>query len=269
MIDVKRVMRLTAVCAIVFVFVFLMIGSVLTMAQPVPEQTRNSLWGEGVMRVFISSDEWSLMGEALGRLEGEEHDRWYRSFTVGPYFRVFRNLRLGAFYVVRQGALHDDDWVRADSGWRWRDTESRTEHLFAGDATPRILLDFLPGGSWVGEIRTRYFYNTFDGEQTVTVRPGITCFWMRNGAPFISVYAQYEAYFPVNYGESLLYDQWYYLGMLYHLDSTIQVGINGAYRRIKWGTSDDFREARPADGAYSVTDSAFVIGLAVILQMSL
>lgn len=39
-----------------------------------------------------------------------------RSLTLGAYARAHRNLKLGVFYQVQNGARHDNDWTNNSAG---------------------------------------------------------------------------------------------------------------------------------------------------------
>ncbi|TAL32983.1 MAG: hypothetical protein EPN93_15060 [Spirochaetes bacterium] len=237
-------------------------------ADHIPVPSENDLDYEGNLRVFLNGDGWSFFTEARGRYEGERSDFGYRALTAGPYYRVFRNLQAGAFYRLQQGARHDDDWVATHPGWEWRDTTSRNEHLLILDATPRVQLAFLPGENWVAEIKARYLCNSYFGQQTITVRPGIMYVVMRRQQPILNVYAQYELYYPLNYGVSAIYEKWMYLGIMYHASEIIKIGVYGARREVVWGTSDDARREVPGT-KYRVTYRASVIGFIVTSMIEL
>lgn len=238
----------------------------IIFASHIPESGGHRLEGEYNIRVFMKKDDFNLMGETDGRFEGSNKDFRYHSVTIGPYYRLHRNLKLGAFYKLQRGVWHDDDWILLeDDTWKWRDTSSRNEHVFVLDASPRVQLPFLPGSSWVGELKSRYYYNAFNDHQTITVRSGITYFWLDKMQPFLNFYLQYEMYFPLNYGKALIYERWIYLGTLYHLNSMFKFGIFGAERQVVWGESEDFNSRFP-DENYKVTYKSFMIGVNTIIN---
>ena len=129
-------------------------------------------------------------------------------------------------------------------------------------------MGFLPGTNWIGEIKTRYFYNSYNKHQTVTLRPGLTYIIFSNGRPLFNLFLQQELYFPVNYGVSVIYEQWTYLGLLYHVNSHFMLGIYGSYRSITWGTSDDFEDTNPGE-SYEVNSTSFMMGFNAIVRFSL
>lgn len=248
-------------------FLLLFIQNIVK-ASNVPETGTHVQEAEYNFRIFMKKDNINFMGETLGRFEGSDKEFRKRSLTLGPYLRLHSNLKIGGFYRLQQGVWHDDDWIFEDDDWKWRDTTSRSEHLFLFDMTPRVALSFLPGRNWVAEMKNRYIYNTFNDHQTITVRPGITYFWLDNFQPFINFYLQYEIYFPLNYGTTLIYERWIYLGALYHVNSMIKLGIYGAERQVIWGSSKDFKERFP-DKDYEMTYKTYMIGVSAILTFSI
>ena len=85
-----------------------------------------------------------------------------QDYGFGAFYRVHKNIKLGAMYQLERGSVHDDDWIRDDDNphsWRWKDTRDRNEHIAIFDFTPKVQLNFMPGKSWVFEIKSRYSYN--------------------------------------------------------------------------------------------------------------
>lgn len=117
-------------------------------------------------------------------------------------------------------------------------------------------------------MKNRYLYNAYNDNQTITVRPGITWFWLDGLEPFLNINLQYELYFPLNYGVSTIYEQWLYLNVLYHMNSNFKAGIFGALKKVTWGASEEFKELFP-DEEYAVTYLSYVIGVSAIFYFSL
>lgn len=66
---------------------------------------------EANLRTFLKQGRFNYFGELKGRWEDSNQQFRYRSLTLGPYYRAYKNLKVGAFYRLQQGARHDDDWV--------------------------------------------------------------------------------------------------------------------------------------------------------------
>jgi hypothetical protein len=216
---------------------------------------------------LVNSGSFQPFLELAGRFEDAEYQFRYRALTAGSYFRVHRNLKLGAFYRLQTGALHDDDWGMQAGTWGWADTRDRMEHLLILDASPRFLLDFLPGRNWVFMLKGRYELNSFDLQQTLLVQPGLTYFWMRNREPVLNISLNYGLYFPLNFGDTLIYEHAPYLELLYHLSPTVKLELTGTYRLRTWSTSEDFLSE--FDGAtYSARSGSFVLGFGAVFALA-
>jgi hypothetical protein len=205
--------------------------------------------------------------EIEGRWEDEPTVFRYHAVTIGAYYRLIRNLKVGAFYRLQRGMRHDDDWVFLDPGYNWAETKDRSENVLILDASPRFLLDFLPGRNWVFMLKARYLYNTFNDQQTVTLRPGITYFLMKDRRPLINFSFSYELYLPLNYGSSTVYAQWPYLEVVYHASDVLKPFVSLSYRTVEWSTSEDVREQ--GEPAYDLDYRAFVIGGGLNLDFDL
>jgi hypothetical protein len=221
-------------------------------------------------RIFYSPGELDTMFEYAGRFEGADREFRYQSFTLGGYYRVIRNLKLGAFYRLQAGARHDDDWIESGTTWIWADTSSRWEHVFMVDATPRVLLDMLPGRDWVFSAKARYEYNATNGLQSLLLRPGLTWFWIRDREPVVNVSAQYAAYLPLNFGRSLWYQHGPYLDLLYHVSRNLQIDASVSRQQIFWSESqeflDDFRDSFPGVTYEENIYSPWLVDVGVILR---
>ncbi|TVQ39648.1 MAG: hypothetical protein EA384_05745 [Spirochaetaceae bacterium] len=255
----SRMLKAMAACAI-------LIGAVgiLPASEHVPSYPGSRIELQTHLRAFWNLGDWEPMVSLDGRVE-DGFELFYRSLTLGTYYRLHRNLKVGGFYRAQQGARHDDDWVATGGSFDWDDTGSRTEHLFFADVSPRVLLDMLPGENWVLMLKSRYFYNSFNRQQWLTVRPGLTWFWIVDREPQLNVSGNYEFYIPLNFGETVLYGHGPYLNVLYHLSPTVKLDATAAYRTRTWSTSEDV-EDDPAHGDYQKTVRTWLLGLGVIFR---
>jgi hypothetical protein len=236
---------------------------------PVPPQ--GVVEYQGRSAVFLNMGSLQLMGEALGRLEDVDHVFRYRALTLGGYYRLLPNLKVGAFYRLQAGARYDDDWVLVSPPWiwAWQDTTGRLEHEMLLDVSPRFKLDFLPGRNWVVMLKGRYILNFTTGEQSVLVRPQLTYFWLIDREPFLNVSLSYDLYFPLNFGQTLIYQQYPYLDFLYHLTPNVMLELGGAFKSTAWSAGAPWREAGlPLDG-YPVFFNSWVIAAGVLFSFSL
>jgi hypothetical protein len=204
--------------------------------------------------------------ELEGRFEETNLEFRYRSLTAGTYVRILKNLKAGAFYRIQQGARHDDDWIEPTVGvWEWVDSRTRAEQVLILDLSPRFLFDFLPGQNWVFAVKNRYLYNTYNGQQSILVRPGLTYFLMRSREPVLNLSFNYGFYIPLNFGDTFLYEHTPYLSALYHLNRNVKLELTAAYRTVIWSTSEDSL----ANGdTYAVPDRSFVVGFGLLFPVS-
>ncbi len=236
--------------------------------QHVPPRPELPLELETHLRAFWQLGSWEPMVSLDARAE-DDFELFYRSLTLGSYYRVHRNVKIGAFYRLQQGARHDDDWIASSDPpgeFEWDDTNSRFEHLFFADVSPRFLIPQLPGGNWVFMLKNRYFYNTFNQQQWLTVRPGLTWFYIVDREPVINVALNYDFYVPLNFGETFLYGHAPYLNVLYHLSPTVKIDATVAHRTRTWSTSEDVQDD-PAHGDYRRRVRSWVIGLGTVLRL--
>jgi hypothetical protein len=219
---------------------------------------------EGRAALLLDTPRFDPLLETIGRFEDQDLQFRYRALTVGSYYRLHRNLKVGLFYRLQAGARHDDDWVETVPGWAWLDTRERLEHLLVVDVSPRFQLDFLPGRNWVLTVKARYLLNSYQLQQSVLLRPGITYFWMIDREPFLNVSFNYGLYFPLNFGDTLIYEQAPYLSVLYHASRNVKLELTGSFQSVVWSSSAD----TIANGdSYQVKYNAFAVGLGVLLVL--
>ena len=101
---------------------------------PVPPQ--GVVEFESRIAAFLKINDFQPLAELEARIEDEEHELRYMSLTLGSYYRLHKNLKVGAFYRVQRGERHDDDWLFTDPGWKWENTRDRFEHLLMADVSP-------------------------------------------------------------------------------------------------------------------------------------
>jgi hypothetical protein len=190
----------------------------------------------------------------------EETGAPFRWFSAGGYWRAHKNLKIGALYRVQSGARHNDDWVESPTGgWGWRDTSRRSEHLWIVDVSPRILLDFIPGGEdWMLSSKIQYQRNTYFREQTLRLIPEISWIWMDGLDPRATFALRNEFNFGLNFGEHSLYERWTYLIALWHPVPAAAIGPSIGLRDMTWSTSDDYKRSGLR---YHVLHRAWTLGL--------
>ncbi len=218
------------------------------------------------LRLFLNAQQFSFLAESTGRLEagGVRNIQ----LTLGSYYQPWDFLRFGAFYRRQWGVRHDSDWQFPSTQWEWIDVNSRGEDVLVLDATPRVLLPFLPGSDWVGELRVRYEFNTFGSLHTLLFRPGIKYFILEDGQPRWQFYGQFEAYVPLNYGRSFIYETWTYLGAMRFFAPWVQVGLYTSLRSRNWGSTAFYTANTAPASTFLITEWSWMIGLNAIFQIS-
>lgn len=196
---------------------------------------------ENSIRVFADIDKWDPMVDVTWRFQDDDFQFRYRALTLGSYYRVHENVKVGAFYRLQGGVWHDDDWVEIGNTdeWEWDDTNSRYESVLIGDVSPRFQIPQVPGENWVLMVKNRYFANLYNGDQTYLVRPGLTYFWIVDREPVINATLAYGLYFSLNYGDTATYKSALYLSGLYHIDETWKAELGIARERVTWSASEE------------------------------
>lgn len=240
---------------IFLVFYFL---SLKTLASaPSSANTSNQ---EFNLRAFYKIASFNTMAEVKYRSNEKRTDETF--YTFGGRFRLFQNLKVGAFYQLAKGARHDEDWVLQNNRWTWRNTEQRQEDNIIVEITPKFLLDFLPGERWVFNFRVSGKQNLFNDNKTLLTRPGLSFYWFKNGSPYMNFYLQHEIYFPLNYGRDTIYQRWTYLGMMYHFNKTVKVSPFLSFGFEKWSHTDDFQQR--TGQTYNIKENFNNIGVSLI-----
>jgi hypothetical protein len=248
---------------------FTLAAAATVQANHIPEPPGSVVEYEGRVAALASVGDFDPLVELRARVEDDPSELRYRALTLGSYYRVHRNVKAGAFVRVQQGARHDDDWISPSAGaWEWEDTTDRTEVVAIADVTPRFQLGFLPGENWVLAVKGRYELDTYNMEQSIKVRPGLTYFWIVDRNPVLNASLAYEVDFPLNFGSTLIYDRWLYLDVLYHLTPTVKLEASIARRTWTWTDSSDFKDLHPTE-SYEVDTQPWVIGIGVLYMLPL
>ncbi len=179
--------------------------------------------GDGIdlgLTARVFKDIGSFVALFEGSTANQADDRVYHSLLLGGYYGISENWSIGGFYRRAYGLRHADDWVKPGAEWSWFDSRHRGEDSVLLDATGKFMLS----EHWVGEVKTRFSNNLFNGEQDLMVRPGLTYFWLKDERPFLNFLVQYEMDFALNYAHRELNERWLYIGTIYRLNSYLDVG---------------------------------------------
>jgi hypothetical protein len=223
---------------------------------------------QGRTQVIATIDNLDLLAEGVGRLEDPNLSFGYRALTLGAYYRVLPNLKLGAFYRLEAGARHDNDILPqgGSPNWTWQNTSQRLESAVMADASPRFLLPFLPGENWVLMLKSRFIYDTFNGQMSVMARPELTYFLIIDRVPILNASLSYEMYFPLNFGTTALYQSYPYLTLLWHATPEFGIELSGAYKTTTWSTS----QAWMINGwsNYQATVNSWTVSLGAVITLT-
>jgi hypothetical protein len=242
-------------------------GAVAGATGTIPDPPVGVVDFQGRTQLVANIGNFDVLAELLGRTEYvSAQPGFYGAVTLGGYYRVLKNLKIGAFYRLQEGAHHDDDWANPGGNWAWQDTSGRLENILMLDVSPRLLLDFLPGRNWVFMLKGRYEYNLFNNYQSIMARPELSWFWIQDRVPILNVSLSYEMYFPLNFGRTLLYQAWPYLTVLWHATPDVGLELGGAYKTTVWSTSAD--AVAGGDPAYRVFFNNFAVTLGVVITLA-
>ncbi|MDA3939190.1 MAG: hypothetical protein PF693_07765 [Spirochaetia bacterium] len=97
-------------------------------AEHIPDTSAFKTEYQGRVTVIADINNWNPYLEVLGNLNGDSFELAYKHLQTGAYFRINKNLKIGAFYLLQQGVRHDDDWISLNPGWEWEDSTNRLEH---------------------------------------------------------------------------------------------------------------------------------------------
>jgi hypothetical protein len=220
-------------------------------------------------QVIATIDNLDLLAEAQGRLEDPNLSFGYRALTLGAYYRVLPNLKLGAFYRLQAGARHDNDILPQPVGspnWQWLDTSTQLENVLMADVSPRFLLPFLPGENWVLMLKSRFIYDTFNQQMSIMARPELTYFLIIDRVPILNASVSYEMYFPLNFGTTTLYQSYPYLTLLWHATPEVGIELSGAYKTTTWSTSDAWKAQGWSD--YQTTVNSWTVSLGAVITLT-
>ncbi|MDC7231943.1 MAG: hypothetical protein PQJ58_01830 [Spirochaetales bacterium] len=209
-------------------------------------------------------NDWDLHLNFSGEYREESPD--FYEFQSVLYYRVIPNIKAGVFYSLHKGERHDDDWIWDGEDWVWYDSTKRYEHLVGADLSPRFLLPFLPGRNWLVYGRTRYSYNFYNGDQKLLFRPELSYFHLKNRSPRWNINGAYALYFPLNFGETLIYEHGPYGNINFFLRQNLLLGLTGEYRIRYWSSSSEFRET---GSEYSATEKRFSLGASLIWKIDI
>lgn len=239
-------------------FFFLVVFSAVAVPLSAWEYDEFSMDLQGRIAMMATAGKWNPYVEVKGVFESAGDRSPYGSLSIGSYYRAAPWLKVGAFYRFQVGARYVEDWtVSPPDNHSWDDVSGRTESLIYLDATPRFLLPWMPGKNWVAPVKIRYFYNFWNSDQTIMLRPGLTYVIMPNRKPLVTLSLNYSLYFALNFNDVPLYAQGPYFTVLGHVNDWIKIEgrvdyLMKIYQKTEFG------------GPWILHSKHLVIGLGVI-----
>jgi len=115
-------------------------------------------------------------------------------------------------------------------------------------------------------VKGRYVFDTFNLQHSIIARPQLTFFWLRDRDPFLDFTLSWEAWFPLNFGTTTIYESYPYVTVGYHITPEVMIELAGAYKTTIWSTSQPVLAA--AAGTYQVPYSRWVLSAGVVFTLN-
>lgn len=189
-------------------------------------------------------------------IEKENELTTRKEFKLGARYRLHQNIKASAYFKRSYGLRHENDWIKVDHTWLWFNSSDRGENTFGTDLSYRTIFK-----DNIIELRAKLERNLFNDNTVITLRPGITHLFLKNGSPFINLYLQYEAYFPMNFHEKMIYKHGIYSGILYHWSNMIKPGLFIKYTKSSWNNSNEAQSRNVPN--YEVAETSTIFGLSI------
>lgn len=239
----------------------LFLFSSLASAAPVPPaEIKGGIQPGAIVRVFKHLDPWSVFFEASGEKQSE--DREAKDFTLGTYYQLNDHLRAGAFYRRAYGLRHDEDWHSVAGVWSWKDSNNRGEDIFIFDLSGKTLVRHTP---FTAELKLRYLFNEHNDNRTLLVRPGFSYHWIEDATLIANLFLHFEVDFPLNYAVETANERWVYIGGLYHVSNTFDVGPFAAFAWKSWGRPQGYMDKGGAP--YTITTQSTTLGIIAVVNL--
>ncbi|CBW25860.1 putative exported protein [Halobacteriovorax marinus SJ] len=179
-----------------------------------------------------------------------------KDLSLSLRYRLHSNFHIATNFKRSYGLRHDDDWVKENGVWKWKETKTRGENIFGVHLNAKKIFQ-----DNIFELRTTIERNNSNSNNTLILRPGVTHIFFKGGAPIINIYARYALYLPMNFSEETIYKQSLYAGVTYHYNSFFKPGLFFKRTSTKWTNSKNAKELQVP--SYSVAESTNSIGLAL------
>jgi hypothetical protein len=246
---------------IVLIITLLLSVAFSISSEHIPETGNMGIQYQGRFTVIGDLENWNPYLELLGNLDNKIEPSYYHILT-GSYYRLHKNLKIGAFYLLQGGVRHDNDWIALNPGWEWNDSINRIENNLVFDVTPRFIIPYILHRNAVSSLKVRYQYNFFNKHQTLLLKPGFSYFYMQDRKPVWNTSLAYSFYIPLNFSETYLYEHGPYLNFIYHINKLIKFEARTNLHFKTWTTGAD---SLALGDSYSVSENNISIGLGIII----
>lgn len=182
------------------------------------------------LRVFKEFTKVDLLGE-FEVIDTAYHDN-YEHFQLGGRYLLSDAFKLGLHVRRATGIRHDEDWIKPGPVWKWRSVKSRAEVIVLPEVDYKRWLGSRPISI---DLRGRYVYNTFNDHNSLQARVGLTYYFEK-----MSLLAQYEANFPLNYSENTIDEFWFYLTSIIPLSTHFSIGHSIGFGELRWSAPEAF-----------------------------
>lgn len=207
------------------------------------------------LRILQKRKRFILLAETRNRKELPEIN--YHQLMLGSYYRITKRLRTGLFFQGEKGLLWDTDWKKG-AAWGWDKNNSGWDFSSVVDVTYNDRIK----SNWVWEFKNRLVYYHSRDALLLRTRPGVRYFILKEGRPLWQLYAEIEAYIPLNYGVRKLYEYWIYFGSLYQFSPKFSLGPVLSYRQRWFHAYDSFQDKTGED--YNTQFSSVYGGLSAV-----
>ena len=235
-----------------FIYILLLICPGVTLGASKTPRSQTGHESGLDFRLIKKYDDFNFLAETKNRQEFLGQD--YHQILTGLYYRISKKFRVGLFLQAEQGLRWDSDWIK-NSSWEWGRISNRWDYSSVSDFTFQDLITNQFSWDW----KNRLIYYHSREALLFKTRPGLRYFFLKDAKPWLQIYAEFEAYVPLNYGLNAIYESWSYIGALYQINDEFSFGPTLSFRERWYHSYSDFKTKTQED--YRVSWSSIYYGL--------
>ena len=210
-----------------FFLILLVSTSLSAMAANAPKDCEGKREYQLDLRAIKEFEKFDVMAEL--EMNDTAYTDNYKHYQIGARYLLSNGLKAGLHLKYSRGNRHDADWFPIGGGvWAWQSTKGRYEVEVFPEIDYRRWIFKSP---FAATMRARYIYNEYNEEQSLLLRAGLIRYWEK-----ITLSAQYEINYPLNYSEHTIDESWFYLGALLPITKHFTLGHTMGIG--KWGWSN-------------------------------